>query len=410
MRIIFLFIFSISTQLFAQNVEGLDAYFTFDNVSTNNEFIEDASVVRGNTGKIGGTPNLVCGVKGNAFNMDGATNFVVLLGTISNLFSNRDFSVSMYIRPRAGALGLRDIFSKMDSCNNNQTGFSIKYNGNAKQIIVDIKDRVRKLQLIAGIDQTQCWQHIVFTRAGNKSSLYINGTLRTSGYTNNRVQLTNNSFVGISNGPCINQGKSESRFNGYIDELKLFKVAITEDDVRDLYIEPDHIKNRDTIIYKGSNVQINLKNTCDTAFNWSPNYNISNTKIGNPILSPEVTTTYKVQFLNAQCSSTDTIQVIVVDPNSIDCNEVFFPTAFTPNDDGLNDSYGISNPYAIKDLISFEIYDKWGGKVFNTTDPFALWDGKSNGSPLNPGVFLYRVAYRCNNEEKILRGSFTLLK
>ncbi|MBK8722450.1 MAG: gliding motility-associated C-terminal domain-containing protein [Saprospiraceae bacterium] len=127
-------------------------------------------------------------------------------------------------------------------------------------------------------------------------------------------------------------------------------------------------------------------------------------------MSPEVTTTYKVQFLNSQCSATDTIQVLVVDPNSVDCNQVFFPTAFTPNDDGLNDSYGISNPYAIKDLISFEIYDKWGGNVFKTTDPFAVWDGKSNGSPLNPGVFLYRVAYRCNNEEKILRGSFTLLK
>ena len=409
MRLFFLILFSLSTKLFAQNIEGLDAYFTFDDVS-NNEFIEDPSVVRGNSAKIGGPPTTACGVKGKAYSMDGVNNFLVLFGPLSNLFSNRDFSISMYIRPKAGALGLRDIFSKMDSCNNNQTGFSIKYNGNAKQIIVDLKDRVRKLQLIAGIDQTQCWQHIVFTRAGNKSSLYINGTLRTSGYTNNRVQLTNNSFSSLSNGPCINQGKSESRFNGLIDELKLFKVAINEDDVRDLYIEPDHIKNRDTIIYKGSSVQINLKNTCDTAFNWTPNYNISDTKISNPVLSPEVTTTYKVQFLNSQCSATDTIQVLVVDPNSVDCNQVFFPTAFTPNDDGLNDSYGISNPYAIKDLISFEIYDKWGGNVFKTTDPFAVWDGKSNGSPLNPGVFLYRVAYRCNNEEKLLRGSFTLLK
>ncbi|MBK8722448.1 MAG: hypothetical protein IPL95_09315 [Saprospiraceae bacterium] len=62
MRLFFLILFSLSTKLFAQNIEGLDAYFTFDDVS-NNEFIEDPSVVRGNSAKIGGYPTTACRVR-----------------------------------------------------------------------------------------------------------------------------------------------------------------------------------------------------------------------------------------------------------------------------------------------------------------------------------------------------------
>ena len=404
--IAFLFLLT-SFGLFSQVQEGLESYFTFDNVS-NGDFLDETA--KGTSGKIGGPATLSCGVKGNAFNMDGVNNYVVLFGIISNYFSNRDFSVSMYIRPKSGVLGTRDIFSKMDSCGLSRVGFSIKYNANSRQIIVDIKDKLRNLSLIAPIDQTKCWQHLVFTRGGNKSSLYINGTLRASGFTTNRVQLTNTAFVQFANGPCINQGKNESRFSGLLDEFKLFGRAINEDEVRDLYIEPDNIQNRDTIIYKGSNVQIKLKNTCDTAFNWTPNYNVSDTKISDPVLSPEVTTTYKVQFLSQQCSASDTIKVTVVDPATLDCNQVFLPNAFTPNGDGLNDSYGISNPYAVTNMSSFEIYDKWGGLVFKTEDPFGIWDGSMNGQPLNPGIFSYRVSYFCSSENKFLKGSFTLLK
>lgn len=63
------------------------------------------------------------------------------------------------------------------------------------------------------------------------------------------------------------------------------------------------------------------------------------------------------------CKATDTFQL-----NIKECNiGVFFPTSFTPNDDGLNDTYG---PKAYDRLISYRmvIYNRFGEKVFETSN------------------------------------------
>jgi gliding motility-associated-like protein len=86
------------------------------------------------------------------------------------------------------------------------------------------------------------------------------------------------------------------------------------------------------------------------------------------------------------------------------------PAAFTPNGDGLNDEYGISNPFAVQDLQAFEVYDRWGGRMFYTEDPFAKWDGMFSGNPVGPGVYLYRLLFRCNGVDQVRTGSITILR
>jgi gliding motility-associated-like protein len=110
------------------------------------------------------------------------------------------------------------------------------------------------------------------------------------------------------------------------------------------------------------------------------------------------------------CTARDSIEINVIDPSQLNCNEVFLPNAFTPNGDGLNDVYGISNPYAIPELITFEIFDRWGERVFATRDAFQTWDGAYRGQEVNSGVFLYKVRYLCQGEEIVLTGSITLMR
>jgi gliding motility-associated-like protein len=86
------------------------------------------------------------------------------------------------------------------------------------------------------------------------------------------------------------------------------------------------------------------------------------------------------------------------------------PTAFTPNADGLNDELRISNAPVIDQLIAFEIYDRWGNRVFVTDDLNGTWDGSYGGSPLNPGTYLWRVNYWCNGRENVTMGEVTLLR
>ncbi len=405
-KIILYLIFSIQQLVnYAQPIDP-SVDINFDVVS-NGDFL---SVVDGaTTAKIGGVPNLDCGVKGNAFKMDGITNFLIYFGTINNFFSTADFSLSFYIKPKSNSFGTKDIFSKREACDFSKNGLSIRYNANAKQFLVDMYDPTRKVNLIVPIDPNTCWQHVVLVRSGNKALFYLNGTLKASQFTSTRVALSNNAFSQVSNSPCV--GKSESRFAGLIDEFKFFKRALREDEVRDLYYAPETIQNRDTVIFKGTSFQVHIPLVCDSAqFTWTPNISISNNKISNPILNPNVTTTYKVTILSQNCQSSDTIQVTVVDPNDLLCDEIYMPNAFTPNEDYINDNYGIANPYAVQKLISFEIFDKWGGLVFQSTDPFQQWDGKMNDKPLNPGVFQYKISYECEGKERSKIGTFSLIR
>jgi gliding motility-associated-like protein len=72
---------------------------------------------------------------------------------------------------------------------------------------------------------------------------------------------------------------------------------------------------------------------------------------------------------------------------------VFVPTGFSPNNDGINDFWKIETndpDLVVNNLI---IYDRWGNKVFNKSDfnPFGqneLWDGTFNGKTLRPGVYV----------------------
>lgn len=73
-----------------------------------------------------------------------------------------------------------------------------------------------------------------------------------------------------------------------------------------------------------------------------------------------------------------------------DCN-LFLPTAFTPNGDGLNDKYA---PVFDCQSQTFEmsIFDRWGKVIFQTKDEKEAWDGTINGQPAEAGFYAVRVS------------------
>jgi gliding motility-associated-like protein len=138
---------------------------------------------------------------------------------------------------------------------------------------------------------------------------------------------------------------------------------------------------------------------------------VSNDTIGTPILSPEVTTTYLLELNDSSfCTAYDSIRVIVVDPTTIDCTDILLPSAFTPNGDGLNDEFGISNPFSTGELLAFEIFDRWGNIVYSSLNVLERWDGTYKGTLVDPGVFLYKVHFRCEGQEDVKSGSVTVIR
>jgi gliding motility-associated-like protein len=69
--------------------------------------------------------------------------------------------------------------------------------------------------------------------------------------------------------------------------------------------------------------------------------------------------------------------------------EYFFPDAFTPNSDALNDVFNI-NTTKVKSF-EMEIFDRWGESVYITKNVWKPWDGTFNGTALEQGVYAYKI-------------------
>jgi gliding motility-associated-like protein len=82
------------------------------------------------------------------------------------------------------------------------------------------------------------------------------------------------------------------------------------------------------------------------------------------------------------------------------CPVYELPNVFTPNGDGQNDLF-IPFPYRYVDRIEIQIFNRWGGLVFETNDPDINWDGTNlNGDLLNEGTYFYK----CTVFERRLNG------
>lgn len=98
--------------------------------------------------------------------------------------------------------------------------------------------------------------------------------------------------------------------------------------------------------------------------------------------------TYHVTVADANgCTASDTIVV------KMDCSDVYFPTAFTPNNDGLNDKFGPIGNIGALQQYTLRVFNRWGQLVFFSTDPWFKWDGAVNGKQVN-GTYVWIATYQ----------------
>ncbi len=134
-------------------------------------------------------------------------------------------------------------------------------------------------------------------------------------------------------------------------------------------------------------------------YNWSNNVSDDSLSI---ITRPGI---YWVEVSNGCGSKRDSIEIFEK------CDfPVYIPNAFTPNGDGLNDVFRIP-PQNQNKLIKLSIYNRWGKKVFETTEEGSGWDGKVNNVPQPNGVYLYLVIMKELSGKPIkLKGEVTLIR
>jgi len=148
---------------------------------------------------------------------------------------------------------------------------------------------------------------------------------------------------------------------------------------------------------------------------WRWNYDVigsSNLKDPPGFLFPTInreayyTVKLTVTNLSLGCSDSARKTLTVLDHCFIDV-----PTAFTPNNDGLNDFFRPHN--ALKaDSYEFRVYNRWGQLVFQSRNWLEKWDGRINGAVQRTGVYVWMLSYihRDTKQSVFKKGTVTLIR
>lgn len=121
---------------------------------------------------------------------------------------------------------------------------------------------------------------------------------------------------------------------------------------------------------------------------WQSSYPLSCRNCPDPELEAIGNDTLQLLVSNGgNCAVTCRYFVEVEVPDNI-----YLPTAFSPNDDGRNDFFEPLGPY--HETLRLEVYDRWGGLLYKGEGIAARWDGISGGEPATAGLYTYQLLYR----------------
>jgi gliding motility-associated-like protein len=161
----------------------------------------------------------------------------------------------------------------------------------------------------------------------------------------------------------------------------------------------------DQTILIGQSVRLSA-NSPGAVYEWSPSTGLSNPAIQNPLAIPLEDIVYKVTATNGDgCKAEDSVRITV-----LQYDDIYVPSAFTPNNDGRNDQ--IKPFFGVKYKLSeFSVFTRWGQRIFSTSERAKGWDGRINGLLQNPGVYVWQVRVLDKAGAKVTRkGTFVLIR
>ena len=165
----------------------------------------------------------------------------------------------------------------------------------------------------------------------------------------------------------------------------------------------------DITIVKGGSTTLSVFGNGVT-YTWSPSSTLSCATCSNPTASPIITTQYCVSSKNGACSTSSCV-VVTVEPACFSNADYQTPNAFTPNGDGVNDEFCLKGWAECATSFYVAVYDRWGEKVFDSSDPNFCWDGKFQGTALNTAVFVFYIKADIINVGSVTKkGNISLLK
>jgi len=160
----------------------------------------------------------------------------------------------------------------------------------------------------------------------------------------------------------------------------------------------------DITINEGDSVQLNASG--GSYFSWSPDANMSDPNIGNPVVWPPYTTEYTVVVTDINgCSDTASVTVTV----KPDLYALNIPNLLTPNGDGFNEILVIPNieSYPKNEIL---IFNSYGQVIFRASPYNNDWTSSFKGNSVPDGTYYYVLdLHEEQNQHEAIQGIITVM-
>jgi gliding motility-associated-like protein len=182
-----------------------------------------------------------------------------------------------------------------------------------------------------------------------------------------------------------------------INQSEALKIAISPKDT--IICATQKMSFKATLLSNNTGVQYVWHNMAPTTINTFNTTIITDTKM-----------TVKAMDKNG-CTAIDTAFVRAVYCDTLFARCVLFPSAFSPNRDGLNDTFGPHIGHCEIMKYRMVVYNRWGQLIFHTTNFHQHWNGEVNGQMQQPGTYVYNCVWEdALGVAHNVRGSLVLIK
>lgn len=191
-----------------------------------------------------------------------------------------------------------------------------------------------------------------------------------------------------------------------VAELGEYNVAVTDDNgcfatatamVTQLP-NPSPVITGPSSFNVGTSATLTASNPDYIAYEWS-------TGEATPSIQVGTEGTYSVSVtssLGCKGSTSFDIEAILFEP-------YLFPNAFSPNDDGVNDEFGLTHNGNVV-AMTLMVFNRWGNKIYESNNLNERWDGRNNQGLAPLGVYVYHAQLTfASGETALVKGNLTLI-
>ena len=262
------------------------------------------------------------------------------------------------------------------------------------------------------------WYHIVLTKDINNYYFYIDGKLICASPTNGSSAYYGVAAVKATIGARFHYAQAT---DAIIDDVHLFDRSISQAEVLELY-KGTTSPSAETITLTqdkaepcgGEDIIItaNSSNTAlEALYEWEVDGTLQANVTGKDFLYKlpkkgsyySTIVTVKVSYISCfpiePTTQTKTVNVkncesplpeTDPDPDPIETKTLHAPSAFSPNNDGTNDTWQLLNADLYLKL-EVSIFSRWGEVIFKSSGYDKPWDGKYKGTIVAPGIYPFKI-------------------